>query len=168
MLRVYYMFKYNLCCAVIASILGCNEKKEQSKFREIFLPENLEIIEVDNSVSFDKSWFSKKLKVVVYIKKVGPYSTLDLDWKSAISEFPNIAFIFYVSEQDKTNLINYLKKVDFTHPVIHDPKEEFRKLNIKESDWTFISFLVKNNEIVGMSNPSLPNFNERLNEFVNE
>jgi hypothetical protein len=168
MFRFYYIVKFYLSCTLIASILGCNENKEQVIHREIVLPDNLEIIEVDKSVSFDKSWFGKKIKVVVFIRKAGPYSSLDLDWNSVISEFEDVAFLFYVSEKDKTKLINHLKEVDFIHPIIHDPNEEFRKLNVKEKEWTFISFLVKNNEIIGMGNPSLPDFRDKINKLIKE
>lgn len=161
-----YLFRFFLYFASVAFVFGCKENKEQSKLRQIILPENLDIIEIDNSVSFDKSWFSKKLKVVVFIKKAGPYSTLDLDWMSAISEYHrNIAFLFYVSEPDRNKLVNHLKEVNFIHPVIHDPDEVFRKLNVKENDLTFISFLIRDDNIVGMSNPSFTDFKKKLEEL---
>lgn len=168
MFRVFYNVKFYLGCALIAFLLGCKENKDRVQHREIFLPENLQYIEIDNSTKFEQNWFDNKHKVVVFVKKAGPYSALDLEWQAAISEFPDVAFLFYVSEKDSTKLINHLKDVGFTHPVIHDPNEEFRKLNVKERELTFISFLVKDKEVVGMSNPSLVDFNKKLQELLKE
>lgn len=151
---------------LIVIIIGCNKKTEQEKYSKIVLPENLETIAIDGAIGFENSWYNNQFKVVVFVKNAGPYSTLDLDWKSAIAEYPNVAFLFYVSEQNKTKLINHLEEVGFTHPIIHDPDEEFRKSNVKERDLTFISFLVRDNNIVGMSNPSLTDFKMRLQELL--
>ena len=168
MLRDNFKFILVLCFAIFSAITGCNNKKSESKFREIVLPKNLEIIEIDKSQKFDKSWYDRKYKVVVFAKHADTHSPLNLDWQSAISEFEDIAFLFYVSEKDTAKLISNLKKVNFIHPVIHDPSEEFRELNVKEKEWTFISYLVKDNEIVGMGNPSLPDFKEKLKELQDE
>ncbi|MCH6200302.1 hypothetical protein MMU07_11985 [Aquiflexum sp. LQ15W] len=168
MLRDNFKFVLVLSFALSAAITGCNNKKRESEFREIVLPKNLEFIEIDKSQKFDKSWFDRKIKVVVFAKHADTNSPFKLDWQSAISEFEDIAFLFYVSEKDTAKLISNLKKVNFTHPIIHDPSDEFRELNVKEKEWTFISYLVKDNEIVGMGNPSLPDFKEKLSELKNE
>ncbi|WP_194975257.1 hypothetical protein [Aquiflexum lacus] len=168
MLRDNFKFVLVLSFALCTAITGCNNKKSESKFREIVLPENLEFIEINKSQKFDKSWFDRKYKVVVFARHADTHSPFELDWQSAISEFQDIAFLFYVSEKDTAKLIRNLKKVNFTHPVIHDPSEEFRELNVKGKEWTFISYLVKENEIVGMGNPSFPDFNKRLSELIDE
>lgn len=168
MSRASCKFIFFLVFALLISIYGCNDSREKDKIREIVLPDELDIIELGESKRFDKNWYTKKFKVVAFIKNAGPYSTLNLDWQSAISDFPDVAFLFYVSENDTTKLINHLKEVNFTHPVIHDPTNEFRKLNVKDDGLTFICFLVKNNQIVGMGNPSIPDFKLMLNELIND
>ena len=162
-----HLSRFFLYYFIIGSIIGCNKKTPQEKYSKVVLPENLETIAIDGSIGFDNSWYNNEVKVVVFIKNAGAYSTFDLDWQSAISEFPNIAFLFYVSEKDKTKLIDHLEKNGFKHPVIHDPDEAFRKSNIKERDLTFISFLVRDDNIVGMSNPSFTDFKKRLEELLN-
>lgn len=163
-------FKFVLVLSFVlsAAITGCNNKKSESEFREIVLPKKLEFIEIDKSQKFDKSWFDRKYKVVVFARHADTHSPLKLDWQSAISEFENVAFLFYVSEKDTAKLIRNLKQFSFTHPIIHDPSEKFRELNVKGKEWTFISYLVKDNEIVGMGNPSLPDFKEKLTELIDE
>ena len=106
--------------------------------------------------------------MVIFIRHVDSHSPFELEWQSAVTEFQDIAFLFYVSENDTTKLISHLKEVNFTTPIIHDPSEEFRKLNVKGTEWDFFSFLVKNNEIVGMGNPSFPDFQKKLIEFKKE
>ena len=154
---------------ILCAFLFCCTPKEQKKNekKEMFLPKDLNIINVKNSVPFDTNWYNYENKVVVFIKKAGPYSTLNLDWQSAISKFPDIAFLFYISEPDSSKLINHLKEVDFQHPVIHDYNFEFRNKNIRDKELTFISFLVKNNMIIEKGNPSIPNFHDRLFELMN-
>lgn len=162
MYRTAYYLLFHLFFLTIT--IGCKSDRKQEK-QTIYLPENLEVIHQENSAKFDDNWYKNEFKVVVFVKNAGPYSTLDLDWQSVMKEFPNIAFLFYVSEKDKPKLIDHLERVGFTHPVIHDPEEAFRKSNIKERELTFISFLVKNDKIVGMSNPSFPDFKVRLEEL---
>jgi hypothetical protein len=151
---------------LIGYILGCDSKKESESRREISLPTNLEVIEIDSTRQFEESWFDKRFKVVVFIKNAGPHSTLNLDWEHAISEFQQISFLFFVSEKDSTKLVNHLKEVGFQHPVIYDPNEEFRKLNVRERELTFISYLVKDGRIVGLGNPSIPDFKAVLTELT--
>jgi len=162
MYRTAYYSLFHLFFLAIA--IGC-KGDQRKEIQTIYLPENLEVIHPENSVKFDNNWYKNEFKVVVFVKNAGPYSTLDLDWQSAITDFPNIAFLFFVSEKDKTKLIDHLEIVGFTHPVIHDPDEAFRKSNVKERELTFISFLVRNDNIVGMSNPSFTDFKKRLEEL---
>lgn len=168
MLRDNIKFVFVLSLALSSALTGCNNKKTEVEFRGIVLPKNLEFIEIDQSKKFDKSWFDRRFKVVVFVRHSDTHSPLKLDWQSAISEFEDIAFLFYVSEEDTSKLIRNLKQFSFSHPIIHDPSEEFRELNVKGKEWTFISYLVKDNEIVGMGNPSFPDFKEKLTELKDE
>jgi len=137
MLRGHFKGVLVLCFALLTAIAGCNYKKGESKFRKIELPENLKIIELNESQKFDKSWFERKYKVLIFIRHVDLHSPFELEWQSAITEFQDIAFLFYVSENDTAKLISHLKEVNFTQPIIHDPSEEFRKLSVKGTEWDF-------------------------------
>jgi hypothetical protein len=164
--RVHKANTFLIYLILIGCILGCDNKKERESRREISLPTNLEVIEIDSIRKFEESWFDNRFKVVVFIKNAGPYSTLNLDWEHAISEFPQISFLFFVSEKDSTKLVNHLQEVGFYYPVIYDPNEEFRKLNVRERELIFISYLVKDDRIVGLGNPSIPDFKTVLAELM--
>lgn len=132
----------------------------------MIFPTDLNVIEVSDSVKFDKSWFDSKYKVAVYMNKVGR-SITNLDWQPAISNNKEVAFLFYISEKDTSKMIRQLKENNFSHPVLHDPNKEFYKSN-DIGEVSFILFLVKGNRKIEMSNPSFPNFQERLDALTKE
>lgn len=160
------MLKFCFFCFLLVSNMGCTSNQSENDGRAMIFPMDLNIIQISNSVKFDTSWFKSKYKVAVFIKKAGAHSTMDLDWQSAISKNKAVAFLFYVSENDSSKLIKHMKEVNFLHPVIHDPNFEFRKLNLEEDNLSFISFLVMDDKIVEMSNPSFPDFQERLDSLT--
>lgn len=162
------MLKYIVICFLLINTIACNPKKTNDIEEEIFLPRHLNSVGIKESVKFDTNWYNNQNKVVVFIRRAGSYSTLDLDWQSAISKYPEVAFLFFISEVDSTKLLEHLKEIEFSHPVIHDPNMEFRKLNVKENEVTFISFLVRNNKKIEMSNPSLPDFHDRLDALIED
>lgn len=131
-------------------------------------PTDLTVIEPSDSIKFDSSWMDSKYKVVVSIEKAGPHSTLELDWQTAISENKDVAFLFYVSEKDSSKLVKHMKEVNFSHPVIHDPDKKFYNSNIIEDNLSFISFLVREDKTIEMGNPTILNFQERLDKLTNE
>jgi|GEM_PF-1565609 len=166
-MKTNYLIRYLICfCYLLISTTGCNSNKSGKDGKEMIFPTDLNVIEVSDSVKFDTSWFDSKYKVAVYMNKVGR-SITNLDWQPAISNNKEVAFLFYISEKDTSKLIRQLKENNFSHPVLHDPNKEFYKLNVSD-EVSFISFLVKNNQFVEMSNPSLSNFQKRLDALTKE
>lgn len=157
-------FAHLLLCLFLLSACRSNSGNKIQKFS---FPQHLSVISPSDSVSFNEDWFENKHKVAVYIKQAGRYSTLSLNWNDYIEEFPEIAFLFYISEQDSLKLVHHLSEVSFKHPIIYDPEEIFHKENDLQKPLTFISFLLKDDIVVEMSNPSLPNFRERLEDLTN-
>lgn len=76
---------------VLIITVGCNSSGKDGK--QMVFPTDLTVIEPSDSVKFDTSWFDSKYKVVVFIEKAGPHSTLELDWQTAISENKDVAFL---------------------------------------------------------------------------
>lgn len=143
---------------------SCNKKEEV--YRKIILPKNLPVIEIVDSVKFNNDWYDKEIKVVGFFKSVRPYSLFSLDWQSSVRKFPQVAFLFYVSEKDSLKLIDHLESVNFVHPIIYDPNLEFQNLNIKDKSMTFICYLVKDDKIIGLGNPSNPKFDSLLYSLI--
>ncbi|MBD3626649.1 hypothetical protein [Cyclobacterium sp.] len=154
----YLIVKLIFFCFVLTIIIGCNSSGKVGK--QMVFPTDLTVIEPCDSVKFDTSWFDSKYKVAVYMNKVGR-SITTLDWQPAISNNKVVAFLFYISEKDPSKLIRQLKENNFSHPVIHDPNKEFYKAN-GIGEVSFISFLLKDDRKIEMSNSSFPNFQERL------
>lgn len=150
---------------IVYLFFSCNGGKKD-KIEPLILPRDLPTISMVDSVNFKPEWYGNKYKVVVFVKNAGRYSTLDLNWNDPIKDFPEISVLFYISEKDSSKLVNHLREVRFSHPVIYDPEEVFYKKNKLQSELTFISFLLKDDVIVEMSNPSMPDFKERLERLL--
>lgn len=160
----YLIVKLIFSCFALTIAMGCNSSGKDGK--QMVFPTDLTVIEPSDPVKFDTTWFDSKYKVAVYMNKVGR-SITTLDWQPAISNNKEVAFLFYISEEDPSKLIRQLRENNFSHPVIHDPNKEFFKAN-GIGEVSFISFLLKGDRKVEMGNPSLPNFQERLDALTNE
>lgn len=160
----YLIVKLIFFWFVLTSTIGCNSSDKDGK--QMVFPTDLTVIEPSDSVKFDTSWFDSKYKVAVYMNKVGR-SITTLDWQPAISNNKEVAFLFYISEEDPSKLIRQLRENNFSHPVIHDPNKEFFKAN-GIGEVSFISFLLKDDRKVEMGNPSFPNFQTRLEALTRE
>ena len=160
----YLLVKLIVFCFVLVITIGCNSSgKDQN---QMVFPTDLTVIEPSDSIKFDTSWFDSKYKVAVYMNKVGR-SITTLDWQPAISNNKEVAFLFYISEKDTSKLIRQLKENNFSHPLLHDPNKEFHEAN-GIGEVSFISFLLKDDRKIEMSNPSFPNFQERLDALTKE
>lgn len=155
-------------CLLLLITIACNPNRSGKNGKELTFPTNLAVIEPSGSIKFDSSWMDSKYKVVVFIEKAGRHSTMELDWQTAISENKDVAFLFFVSEKDSSKLIQHMKEVNFSHPLLWDPDKKFYKSNIIEDNLSFISFLVREDRIIEMGNPTVPNFQERLDELTKE
>ncbi|MFO7822519.1 MAG: hypothetical protein R6V72_01180 [Cyclobacterium sp.] len=160
----YLIVKLIFFWFVLTSTIGCNSSGKDGK--QMVFPTDLTVIEPSDSVKFDTSWFDSKYKVAVYMNNVGR-SITTLDWQPAISNNKEVAFLFYISEEDPSKLIRQLRENNFSHPVIHDPNKEFFKAN-GIGEVSFISFLLKDDRKVEMGNPSFPNFQTRLEALTEE
>lgn len=142
--------------------IGCSSSKPGTDL--IVHLENFEQINPLHHTPIDQSWFESENQVVVYFQNLGEFSGFDLDWKPFIQSNQSIKFIFYYSGQAPKKLESLLSELGFPVPIIYDPDKLFYKDNVTDRV-TFISYLVKDEFIVGMSNPSMPNFQEKLDEL---
>src|SRR5690554_2491932 len=81
-------------------LLSACRPNNGERVQKFSFPQHLSVISPSDSISFNQDWFNYKHKVAVYIKQAGRYSTLSLDWDHYITEFPEVAFLFYISEKD--------------------------------------------------------------------
>lgn len=123
----YLIVKLIFSCFALTIAMGCNSSGKDGK--QMVFPTDLTVIEPSDSVKFDTTWFDSKYKVAVYMNKVGR-SITTLDWQPAISNNKEVAFLFYISEEDPSKLIRQLRENNFSHPVIHDPNKEFFKRTV--------------------------------------
>jgi len=100
-------------CLLLLITIACYPNRSGKNEKELVFTADLAVIEPSGSIKFDSSWMDNKYKVVVFIEKAGPHSTMELDWQTAISENKNVAFLFYVSEKDSARLVKHTKEVNF-------------------------------------------------------
>jgi hypothetical protein len=122
---------------------------------------NAEIINPSKKVEFSEDWFESTYQVVIYTTYTGQYSILNFDWKSAIDENPDFKFIFYYSGRNISDLNEWIKKNQWEHPILLDKGKIFYNANVN-SKVSSIAYLVKNNRIIKLSNPSIPSFHNDL------
>ena len=145
---------------LVACLHGCNSKNKDV----LILPDELEVINTSvNKLMEDE--LKKRVKVVAIF-----YSehtrVIDLPrYNEYINKYPEVGFVFYVDHDDKSELRNYLNEIDIKVPVYYDPNQEFIRSNKSRfrSKMTFIGYIVNfKNEILGLTNPSLPDFEKKL------
>lgn len=142
-------------------------KKESGKSQVIQHFREAEVINPLGTIKFEPSWFDAENQVVVYASHVGSYSMLNFDWNQFVLDNPEVKFIMYYSGKDSEKLSSFMQEKKFEFPVLFDPERNFFKKNVK-GETAGIAFLVKNGVKIGMSNPSFPEFQERLDWLVKQ
>lgn len=140
--------------------IGCKTESKQN----IVHIENLEVITNEHTQKFDKAWFNSEKQVVIYASHLGEFSMFNQNWKPFIIENPEIKFIFYYSGKNKNRLQEWMNSQKFPSPILFDPDKLFYESNIT-SKVSSICFLVNDGEIISLSNPTFPEFQERLDEL---
>lgn len=142
-------------------------KKESEKSQVI---EHFREAEVNNplgKIKFEPSWFDSENQMVVYTNNVGDHSLLNYDWNQFVLNNPDVKFIMYYSGKDSEKLRSFMQEKKFVFPILFDPERNFYKKNVK-GETASIAFLVKKGVNIGMSNPSFPEFQERLDWLVEQ
>ncbi len=90
-----------------------------------------------------------------------------VNWNEYIELYPNVKFIYFIDARDERLVTHYMKSKELNNfSTFWDKDGQFLPLNNLEFDITFISFIVdRENKIIKMSNPSLANFEETLNNL---
>jgi hypothetical protein len=138
---------------------ACTQKTEQKQL--LVFNNDLEVFSLGQGSPLEQ-WL-KCDKVVVYqslkIKDSGRFQ-----WHEYIEKYPHVKFIFIVQAQDEARIKEFLLsyKLD-NYSIFWDRHNRFKKDNKVESEVSFIAFLVdKENKVVGLSNPTIPDFSKRL------
>ncbi len=150
----------------VSVIFSCNSKKKDV----LYLPEGLSIVNTVNDRNMADE-LSKSTKVVAFF-----YSEhvrkIDLPrYNKFIKEYPELGFIFYVDHNDKISLKEFMKENRILSPVYFDPEQKFIEANKNRfrKNWTFIGYIVNaKNEIIRMTNPSLPDFEQVIKNEINK
>ncbi len=126
--------------------------------KKVYLVEGLEVLQPENSVKFDESWFEENCKVVVYMKHA---RRLD-SWMNYIENYPAVPFLFYYAGDDLVSFKNDIDKIGFNFPVMLDTNGQFYEKNKSNmDDYSFISFVISDNS-VSITNPTISNFRSLL------
>lgn len=130
-------------------INGCNYF---TSHKTMVFPENLELKCYGCTVPVpDSLKKGKELKMVTYFEG-GIFFGVPIDWEKIKLQFPEVEFLFYVSERDTSVLFKNAKSYKFNQPFYYDPERKFFKGNkINElgiNNTRIITFLVDGNDIV--------------------
>ena len=135
--------------------------------KEIFYPENVSF------ESYSREYGDRKMNLVkgdysilFYIDSVDCMSCkLRLDkWGELIHVVDSVSdgrtpFVFVFQSKRKEDMIHFLKRSGFEYPVFIDTEGLFNRLNNLPDNDVFHNFLLdKNNRIVAIGNPTLPDF----------
>lgn len=138
---------------------ACTQKTEQKHL--LVFNNDLEVFSLGQGTPLEQ-WLRCD-KVVVYQNLKFGYSEM-FQWHEYIEEYPHVKFIFIVQAQDEARIKEFLLfyKLD-NYSIFWDRNNRFKKDNKVESEVSFIAFLVdKENKVVGLSNPTIPDFPKRL------
>lgn len=138
---------------------ACTQKTEQKHL--LVFNNDLEVFSLGQGSPLEQ-WLRCD-KVVVYQNLKFGYSEM-FQWQEYIEEYPHVKFIFIVQAQDEARIKEFLLfyKLD-NYSIFWDRNNRFKKDNKVESEVSFIAFLVdKENKVVGLSNPTIPDFSKRL------
>ena len=142
-----------VCC------FGCSQNKVQNKL--LVFDIDLEIFSRGQGSPLAQ-WLSCD-KVVVYQNMKSEYYKM-FQWHEYIVSHPHVKFVFVVEATDEERINEFLSfnKLN-NYSIFWDRHNRFKKKNKVESEITFIAFLVdKENRVIGLSNPSIPDFPKRL------
>ncbi len=147
-----------LLIAFVLSV-GCTQRTEKKQL--LVFNDELEVFSLGQGSPLEQ-WLRCD-KVVVYQNLKFGYSEM-FQWHEYIEEYPHVKFIFIVQAQDEARIKEFLLfyKLD-NYSIFWDRHNRFKKDNKIESEVSFIAFLVdKENKVVGLSNPTIPDFSKRL------
>lgn len=149
--------------AIGISLISCG-KSQDKPIRILKYPFNVPVISLDKSISLDTSWQNACNKVVVHMWVGRSITGTEPNWYKYKIKFPNVKFIFYIHAKDESWVRDLLKQPQLTgQAVFWDKERSFAKLNDIDKDITFVSYIVnRKNEIITLSNPSMPDFNSIL------
>ncbi len=128
---------------------------------------NAEVINPEQGLKFDSSWFDASYQVVVFTQNLQEYSIFTFDWNIYFENNPEIKFIFYYSGKDKSKLVEWMKKTGFQMPVLYDPNKEFYSKNVTGMTNSIV-FNTKNGIVQFLENPSFPNYQDYLDKLKEE
>lgn len=118
-----------------------------------------EMISWNDSVKFESDPFNKKIKAVTYLQTDAIFEMER--WIPYITSYPEVSFLFYFNSTDKEYIKNYLAHTKFPIPVFIDTKNKYK-------NYLLISFIInEKNEIIAISNPSLPDYEMTLKRMKN-
>ncbi|WP_215225130.1 hypothetical protein [Echinicola shivajiensis] len=156
-------------CIIILTISSCNHKQNP-----LDLPQNLEIIpSIDNSTDI---YFNYEYQVVVYLNtdKLNLHALSEVfEWAETKEKYSEIAFIFYLSGQDKEKIERELNNYHFPFPVLYDPSGSFFQQNkldtVSLDNKNLLPFLVKKHQVQGLAQIGVTkHFQQQLEYLLNE
>lgn len=150
---------------LVLSLWGCSDKgASDRKLEPIVHTQNIILLSVPET-KFEIPDIASKYQVVTYTSSFNEWSLLNLAWEESRADFSEVEYIFYYSGNDTVGLKNWMEQQSFAYPILYDYMGEFRSENIK-GGLTNISFVVKDDEIVDLSNAGRPDFKEILNGMI--
>ena len=148
----------------LSLIFGCNSNKKEV----LNLPEGLSIVSaVSDRKMADE--LAKGTKVVAFFYSERTRKVDLPRYNRFIEKYPEVGFVFYVNHKDDISLEKYMKEKKILVPVHFDPNQKFIRANKSRfrNKLTFMGFIVNSkNEILSMTNPSLPDFEQILKNEI--
>lgn len=150
---------------LIIMLASCTDKPSK-KEDIIIIPKALKVVSVGKPISLDE-WMSNCYKVIIYKKMLQEDFYDPTNWNENIKKYPNVKFIFLIDAKEERLVKHYMKMKELSDfSVYWDKESQFLPANNLQSEITFISYIVdKNNKVIKLSNPSLANFEETLNNL---
>ena len=143
-----------VCFLIVFIIFSYLITSRKSTDHILILPTDKKILVCNDSIRFRGDPFSKRIKVVTYLKD-DAISEIP-QWIPYIKKYPDISFIFYFNSGNPQYVIEGLKHFCFPLPVFWDTESKYK-------DYGLICFVVnETNEIIETTNPTLPNFDKLL------
>ena len=156
------MKNYLLAITLFILLSACAKNDPIDFFKE------LSTYEVSEEIPFDPSWWEAEKKIVIAAKSLYFFSIPFIDLVEPY-DFP---VLIYVSADSPEQVLEYLKKHDFKHPIIFDPEANFFEKNrLRErfnfdKENTLTAFYMMNDEIIKPANIGMREwFVKELKEF---
>ncbi|WP_339702394.1 hypothetical protein [Algoriphagus aquimarinus] len=155
-----------LLLGIASALFFVNQKeKEMPEEKLIQHFREAEVINPIQGPKYDPAWFDSKYQVIAYSESVVGMSIITYDWNLYFDNNPEIEFIFYYSGKDKNKLMEWMKETGFRRPVLYDPEKVYYKNNVI-GDTRSIVFNTKDGVVQFLENPSFPNYQEFLDELI--